>query len=72
MLLFATVLISANVYIYTRINSPTFTSTEYLIIAGALLTYAGFNTIQGNKTPRNDEKNNMPNGAAVPTNGIEL
>lgn len=49
--IFISTLISYNVYVWKRMDQANFTASEFMIVTGGFLAYAGFNIIQGKKDP---------------------
>lgn len=49
--IFISTLIAYNVYVWKRMDQANFTASEFMIVTGGFLAYAGFNIIQGKKDP---------------------
>ena len=53
-------IIAYNVYVWKRMNEITFTASEFMIVTGGFLAYAGFNIIQGQKDTKPKEDIQQP------------
>lgn len=63
-LVFTTMLILSCVFLVKAIYTCTLSATDLIIVVGAWLGYAGFNTVQGRKDGQNNTGENQP-----PTSG---